>query len=196
MIYGPIYISTLAHLLKVLLVKDERTRLSKAISLRQSWFDTPCSQGAYIHLIGQFDHLGQCVVDDFQNLIILHPDYLISATVVSDSFSCTRRAILQDRVKATGDSSEPQVYGSMLHEVFQEAISANRWDDESLTRSIELTATRYLEKLFEIGVEVPRAVDHMKSRVVEMQAWAEVYVGAKPKVDVLLGQIPKFLTLW
>lgn len=75
----------------------------------------------------------------------------------------------------------------MLHEVFQEAIGANRWDDESLTRFIELTATRYLEKLFEIGVEVPRAVDHMKSRVVEMQAWAEVYVGAKPKVDILLS---------
>ena len=83
----------------------------------------------------------------------------------------------------------------MLHEVFQEAISANRWDDESLTRSIELIAARYLERLFEIGVEVPRAVDHMKSKVVEMQAWAEVYVGSKPKVSLLLSQISKFLTL-
>ncbi|KAL8790589.1 MAG: hypothetical protein Q9195_006269 [Heterodermia aff. obscurata] len=171
---------------KVLFVKDDRTKLSKAISLRQSWFDTPCSQGAYIHLIGQFDHLGQCIVDDSQNLLILHPDYLISATVVADSFSCTRRAVLQDRVKATGDPSEPQVYGSMLHEVFQEAISSNRWDDESLTRSIELISARYLEKLFEIGVEVPRAVDHMKSRVVEMQAWAEIYVGTKPKARAVV----------
>ena len=83
----------------------------------------------------------------------------------------------------------------MLHEVFQEAISANRWDAESLTRSIELIAARYLERLFEIGVEVPRAVDHMKSKVVEMQAWAEIYVGSKPKVSLLLSQISKFLTL-
>ena len=75
----------------------------------------------------------------------------------------------------------------MLHEVFQEAMSANRWDDESLARSIELIAARNLEKLFEIGVEVPRAVDHMKSRVVEMQAWAELYVGSKPKVKLLLS---------
>ena len=128
-------------------------------------------------------------------MIILHPDYLISATVVADSFSCTRRAVLQDRIKATGDSAEPQIYGSMLHEVFQEAIGANRWDDESLARSIELIATRYLEKLFEIGVEVPKAVDHMKSKVVEMQAWAEIHVGTKPKVNILLTQVSRFLTL-
>ena len=77
----------------------------------------------------------------------------------------------------------------MLHEVFQEAIRVNKWDDESLARSIELIAIRYLERLFEIGVEVPRAVDHMKSRVVEMQAWAEIYVGSKPKVNILLSWI-------
>ena len=169
---------------KVLLVKDESTKLSKAITLRQSWVDTPCSQGAYIHLIGQFDRFGQCIINDTQNLLILHPDHLISATVVADSFLCTRRAILQDRVKATGDSSEPQIYGSILHEIFQEALRANRWDDDWLTSTIEDIANRYLEKLFEINVEVPRAVDHLKSRVVEMQAWADVFVAAEPKVCI------------
>ena len=90
--------------------------------------------------------------------------------------------MLQDRVKATGDASEPQIYGSILHEIFQEAMRANRWDDVWLTSTIEDIATRYLEKLFEINIEVPRAVDHLKSRVVEMQAWADVFVAAKPKV--------------
>lgn len=167
---------------KVLLVKEEHRKLSKAITLRQSWVDTPCSQGAYIHLIGQFDSRGQCIVDDTQYLLILHPDHLISATVVADSFSCTRRAVLQDRVKATGDSSEPQIYGSMLHEIFQEAMKANRWDDEWLMTNIEVITNRYLEKLFEIGVEISRAVDHLRSRASEMQAWAEVFVATKPKV--------------
>lgn len=167
---------------KVLLVKENHSGLSKAIILRQSWVDTPCTQGAYIHLIGHFDSRGQCIVDDTQYLLILHPDHLISATVVADSFSCTRRAVLQDRVKATGDSSEPQIYGSMLHEIFQEAMKANRWDDEWLTINIEVIANQYLEKLFEIGVEIPRAVDHLRSRANEMQAWAEVFVATKPKV--------------
>lgn len=174
---------------KVLLVKEDHSGLSKAITLRQSWVDTPCTQGAYIHLIGHFDSRGQCIVDDTQCLLILHPDHLISATVVADSYSCTRRAVLQDRVKATGDSSEPQIYGSMLHEIFQEAMKANRWDDEWLMINIEVIANQYLEKLFEIGVEIPRAVDHLRSRAREMQAWAEVFVATKPKVKSDLHSI-------
>lgn len=179
---------------KVLLVREERTKLSRAITLRQSWIDTPCFHGAHINLIGHFDRFGQCIVDDTQHLLILHPDYLVSATVVADSFSCTRRAVLQDRVKATGDSSEPQVYGSILHEIFQEAIEANRWDDKWLKNTIEIIANRYLERLFEIGVGVPRAVDHLKSRVIEMQTWAEVFVATKPKVILIVVIIPFLLT--
>ena len=121
-------------------------------------------------------------MDDAQNLLILHPDNLISATVVADSFSCTRRAVLQDRVKATGDASQPQIYGSILHEIFQEAMRANRWDTEWLDATIQTIAARYLEKLFEINVEVENAVNHLRSRVTELQAWAEVFVAAKPKV--------------
>ena len=87
---------------QILSVKDEKNRLLKLILLRQSWFDSRCTKGSYVHLLGDFDRTGQCIVDDANNMIILHPDHLISATVVADSFTCTRRAVLQDRVKATG----------------------------------------------------------------------------------------------
>jgi len=167
----------------VLLVQNEKTRQNKAITVRQSWFDSPYSPGSYVHLIGDFDQAGQCVVDEFQNLLILHPDHLISATVVADSFSCTRRAVLQDRVKATSESSEPQIYGHVLHEIFQEAMKANRWDTEWLTTVIERVAMRYLETLFEINVELVRAIDHLKSKITDLQSWAEVFVTARPKVS-------------
>lgn len=167
---------------QVLLVKSESTKLVRAITLRQSWVDSPCTPGSIVNVIGDFDRAGQCTVDDAQNLLILHPDYLISATVVADSFSCTRRAVLQDRVKATNDSSQPQIYGHILHEIFQEAMKANRWDTEWLAATIERIVTRYLEQLFEINIEVEHAVNQLKSRAIEFQAWAEVFVSAKPKV--------------
>ena len=163
-------------------MENEATKLSKAVALRQSWIDSPCTPGSYVHLIGDFDRAGQCVVDDSQNLLILHPDHLISATVVADSFSCTRRAVLQDRVKATGEASQPQIYGSILHEIFQEAMKANRWDTEWLEAVIKAITTRYLEKLFEINVEVATAVIDLKSRVSQLQGWAELFVCARPKV--------------
>jgi len=148
--------------------------------------DSLCTPGSFINVIGDFDRAGQCTIDDSQNLLILHPDYLISATVVADSFACTRRAVLQDRVKATNASSQPQIYGHILHEIFQEAMKANRWDTEWLAATIERTVTRYLEQLFEINVEVEQAVNHLKSRAIEFQAWAEVFVSAKPKVSACI----------
>lgn len=70
----------------------------------------------------------------------------------------------------------------MLHEIFQEAMRANRWDTEWLTLIIEKVAMRYLESLFEMNIEFGRAVDHLKTKVVGIQAWAEVFVTLTPKV--------------
>ncbi|KAL8854566.1 MAG: hypothetical protein Q9221_000601 [Calogaya cf. arnoldii] len=172
--------------LSVLVVQPEKSKLNKAIVLRQSWVRSPCSPDSFVHLIGQFDHLGQCIVDDNQNMLILHPDHLVSATVVGDSFSCTRRAVLQDRVKATNDVSEAQVYGHILHEIFQEALKANRWDDEWLHNRIETIASRYLESFFELNLDPIMAVDQLKGKSVALQSWAEIFVSAKPKAEATI----------
>jgi DNA replication ATP-dependent helicase Dna2 len=163
-------------------VENEKTKLKKGIILRGSWLGSQCIRGSYINLIGEFDQHGQCVVDDTRSLLIIDPDHLISATVVADSFSCTRRAVLQDRVKATSQPSESTVYGSMLHEIFQDAMRTNRWDTEWLTATIKKVATRYIESLFEMNVTFERAVDHLLGKAVELQAWAQVFVAARPKV--------------
>ena len=156
------------------------------MTLRDSWVESPCTAGSFIHILGQFDRYGHCTIDDAQNMLILHPDHLISATVVADSFSCTRRAVLQDRVKATNAPGESQVYGNILHEVFQEAMKANRWDLEWLTSTVERIAIRFLETLYEIGVEMAQALEHLMSKMPEMQSWAEVFVRAKPHREAVV----------
>ena len=148
-----------------------------------------------MHVVGDFDAAGQCAIDDSKHMLILHPDHLISATVVADSFSCTRRAVLQDRAKTTNESSEPQVYGHILHEIFQEAMKANRWDIAWLTELVKFTTSRYLETLFEINVEMARAIDHLLGKIPELQAWAEIFVTARPKVCSLSRCILKPLTV-
>ncbi|TPX20400.1 Tripartite DNA replication factor [Coccidioides immitis] len=169
-----------AQLEKVLFVEEERTKQNRAITLRESWFDMPCKKGFYLHLIGEFDTTGQCIVDDANNMIILHPDYLISATVVADSFTCQRRAVLQDRIKATSEASKPQVYGHILHEIFQEAMQANRWDFGCLRGLIDETLPKYLESLYEIQVDVPEAKAYLQAKIPALKAWAEVFLRCRP----------------
>lgn len=144
-----------------------------------------------MHVIGDFDRFGQCVVDNTRNLLILHPDHLISSTVVGDSFTCTRKAVLEARVKATSDANQATLYGHLLHEIFQEALKANKWDDVFMTSLIETVTTRSLESLFELRIELPIAIEQLRARAVDLQAWAEIYVASKPKVWFFSVQVSR-----
>lgn len=169
----------------MLSVEDEKTRLKKVVVLRESWFDTSCTKNSYIHLIGDFDHQGQCVVDNSHNMIILHPDHLISATVVANAITCQRRAVLQDRIKTTADISKPQVFGHVLHEVFQEAMKANRWDLEWVRTMVEEVLVSYVESLYAIHITMIEAVEYVMSKIPELSAWADVFLRSNPTVSVI-----------
>lgn len=170
----------------MLLVDEETTKLSKVITLRQSWVDTHCTPGTYVHVVGQFSRTGQITIDDAENMIVVHPDHLISATVVADSFECIRRAVLQDRVKATGQTSKPMVYGTILHEIFQEAMKVNRWDVEWLDTVIQTTVKKHIESLFELGMlDTNEATEYLRSKMPELRAWAKAFVKVRPGNDAV-----------
>jgi len=155
------------------------------VILRDSWFDSPCSKDSYIHLIGEFDEQGHCIVDDCENMIILHPDHLISATVVSDSTSCQRRAVLQDRIKYSGDIGKPQVFGNVFHEIFQEAMKTNRWDLSSLKSLTTNVLTTHVEDLYIIQMTMAQAVEYVMGRIPALRSWAEIFLRVKPTVGAL-----------
>ncbi|KAF7560575.1 hypothetical protein G7046_g3558 [Stylonectria norvegica] len=175
-----------ARLEKILIIQADNTKIVRMVHLRGSWFDTPAHADAYVHVIGQFNAKGQCVIDDAQNLLILHPDQLISATVVADSFGCMRRAVLQDRVKATSPPTPPLVYGTILHEIFQEALFANRWDLRYLATVIEKITDKHVEDLYTIKVGMATAREHLQSKMTELSYWAGAFVSTKPKADAIV----------
>lgn len=159
----------------------------KTLHLQGGWYDTPVHPEAYVHVIGQFSFRGQCVVTDDENLVIVHPDQLISSTVVADSFSCMRQAVLQDRVRATSDASPPLVYGTILHEIFQEALMANKWDRPFLTKVIERITEKHLEDLYTIKVSMALAREHLESKMAELTHWASSFISTHPKVRFPAG---------
>jgi DNA replication ATP-dependent helicase Dna2 len=116
-------------------------------------------------------------------MLILHPDHLVSATVVADSFSCLRRAVLQDRIKATSKANAPMLYGTLLHELFQEALRCNRWDTEFLLSTIDNILPSKFETILEINQTCEQVKEHMGSKLPELQAWAELFVRAEPRVS-------------
>lgn len=65
----------------------------------------------------------EVIVDDAQNLLVLHPDTLVSGTAVADSFVCLRKSVISGRnprgLGAAGVVSKAALQGSMIHDLFQ-----------------------------------------------------------------------------
>ena len=158
----------------------------KTIYLRGDWYDTPASVKSFVHVIGNFEPDQRCIIDNAQNTLILHPDQLVSSTVVADSFGCMRRAVLQDRVRAASTSSEALVYGTLLHEVFQEALTANKWDPTFLSTVINKVIQRHVEDLYIIQVTTNSAQEHLTSKMPELRRWAQAFVSFQPRPDALV----------
>ncbi|KAJ4227128.1 DNA replication endonuclease-helicase Dna2 [Fusarium solani] len=171
---------------KILLIQADNSKEMRTLHLRGSWYDTPAHPQAYVHVIGNFTPRGQCIIDDAHNLLILHPDQLISATVVADSFGCMRRAVLQDRVKATSPPTPPLIYGTMLHEIFQEALLANRWDLPFLCSVIDRITDKHVEDLYTIKVGLASAREHLQSKMNELSYWAGAFVSSQPTEDAVI----------
>lgn len=119
-------------------------------------------------------------------MLVLHPDHLISATVVADSYGCLRRAVLQDRIKATSRANAPMLYGTLLHELFQEALKANRWDTTFLLSTIDKLLPSKFETILEINSTCDEVKEHMTSKLPEMQVWAKIFVRATPCVEAIV----------
>ncbi|GAB2270730.1 hypothetical protein Dimus_005601 [Dionaea muscipula] len=103
---------------KVLRLLDEQSGVERSVHLRDDWFYSVVEPGDTVHVIGEFDGHGKCDVNHEQNLLIVHPNVLVSGTRVAGSFSCSRRAVLDERLRCN-EYSSAALMGSLLHHVFQ-----------------------------------------------------------------------------
>ncbi|GAB1739087.1 hypothetical protein NU219Hw_g3844t1 [Hortaea werneckii] len=132
---------------------------------------------------------GQIMITDEPTspLLIVHPDHMLSATTVADSFDCARKAVLQDRIKATGETNKAMVYGKILHEIFQQALSANHWDAASLAELVQKTVRNHVEGLWELGMtDTVLASEEITAKMGELAAWAELFVADHPSETALV----------
>jgi DNA replication ATP-dependent helicase Dna2 len=162
-------------------VKEDKSEQQYTIYLREDWTLTQIEEKDIINVIGTFIN-NTCVIDNGNGMLILFPDTLVSSTHVADSFKCMRRAVLQDRIKATGEITKPLVFGSIIHELFQEAISVMDFSTVHLTSLISTLVTRHIEQLYRIDITPTDAVAYLTEKIFALQSWAEVFVAAEPSI--------------
>ncbi|KAJ1814693.1 DNA replication endonuclease-helicase Dna2, partial [Coemansia sp. RSA 2598] len=157
----------------------------RRIYLRDEWISTPVSIGDHVNIVGNISDPrrddGAVVFDchTVDKLFILNPDTLVSCTHLSDSFACTRRAVLRDRIREIDDGSPPSsvmLVGILLHELFQSCALRNRWDDATMTSLINAIITENIDKLWECQIDETAMYGQISECVPIFQAWAADYL--------------------
>ncbi|KAG5438491.1 hypothetical protein PCANB_002595 [Pneumocystis canis] len=163
------------YLFVIFLEQDNRM-----IQLRQDWFFTPVEIGDNLYIHGQYDENGICIIDNQHSFVILNPDYLISCTSVASSYSCIRKTIIRERVKILGDTSKSQIYGKILHCLFQLCLENNNFSISFLEKKTQDLVLSNLESLNEVSESIENAMDYIRQKFTNLQDWASRYLSNIP----------------
>ncbi|KAK9333963.1 DNA replication factor Dna2-domain-containing protein [Lipomyces starkeyi] len=165
---------------------DEQLNCSAIIILRDDWINSTVDILGYINVIGDFDGTGQCVIDNKNGILIVHPDVLVSSTIVSEYFFCARKSILAYRIKSPTDLNRSTVYGTIIHELFQECMTKSEFTIEHMDSVLDEILPRHIEKLFFLDEPLTRAREHVRERFDIMRGWAAKFVSLRPKAAAIL----------
>ncbi|KAI6101441.1 Dna2-domain-containing protein [Pisolithus croceorrhizus] len=171
---------------KVLLVKSQPRGDSYTVLLRDDWAELDIREGDTVNVLGSFDSDGSIVISSKENLLIHHPDFLLTATALSNAPQCKRKPLLSALVHSTSDMTPSLVWGNILHEVMQTCLLANRWDKAYIDDLIEDAVSRNLSELVKIGVTIEEAIREVTLRSKGLLAFSKRYIAEEPKPDAVL----------
>ncbi|KDR70214.1 hypothetical protein GALMADRAFT_76567, partial [Galerina marginata CBS 339.88] len=120
------------------------------------------------------------------NLLILHPDLLITATALSNAPQCRRKPLLSGLVRSTSDISPALVWGSMLHEVMQRCLLARQWEEAFIEKCIDEAVQGGLGELVKLGLSEEIARREVKERAKGLIFFADKYLANEPKSTAAL----------
>ncbi|KAJ8438485.1 hypothetical protein Cgig2_008972 [Carnegiea gigantea] len=137
---------------KVLRVLNEQSGEEQSVHLWDDWFYSVIEPGDTIRVIGEFDLEHNCVVNHEKNLVIVHPNLLLSGTRVAGSFGCPRRAVLDERLKSS-EYSIAALTGILLHQIFQAGLLMENPSIDLLQEFAKITLQKNIESLYACGVQ-------------------------------------------
>ncbi|GAV87672.1 Cas_Cas4 domain-containing protein/Dna2 domain-containing protein/AAA_11 domain-containing protein/AAA_12 domain-containing protein [Cephalotus follicularis] len=135
---------------KVLRLLNEQSEEECAVYLSEEWFYSVVAPGDTVSIIGAFDNERKCDVDHENNLLIIHPDILLSGTRVAGSFCCSRRTVLDERLKSS-EHSTAALIGTMLHQIFQAGLVKETPTISFLEEFTRMVLQKNIESLYACG---------------------------------------------
>lgn len=153
-----------------------------SVILRQQWsHDIHVENGDIINVIlhGSESPKGNSIViDNKNNLMVVNPDILLTATAISDSVVCQRKVVLRERIRGiAGELSRPMLFGSIVHELFQDCLTTGDFSEDYLAQRVSALVTEvYLEQIVLVGLTAADAIALLKQDYLQrFGEWKQKY---------------------
>ncbi|CAD6262529.1 unnamed protein product [Miscanthus lutarioriparius] len=160
---------------KILRLLNEHSGKECAVHLCDEWFHSIVGPGDTVNVIGEFSNQGKCVVDHDNNLVIVHPELLISGTRVASSFHCPRRSVLDDRLKSN-EYSTSALTGTLLHQVFQAGLLKDAPSRQFLEQQAKEVLLKNIETLYACGVNESNMYSTLIEAIPKMLNWFKCFL--------------------
>lgn len=168
---------------------DKHYSVAGIIHLRGEWYHTPLSQGDFVHvcsIFGQYrtDRTALPLIlhtapppgsDNDDLILVVHPDLLLTPTTISEAVTCTRRAILKNRLGSSGMTSQKLIFGTMRHALFEECLRLKDVSERTTNDIIDEIVRNNAESLLSAGVGSKQAENELKNFLPHLQLFIENY---------------------
>ncbi|ONM14575.1 DNA replication ATP-dependent helicase/nuclease JHS1 isoform X2 [Zea mays] len=171
---------------KVLRLLNEHSGTECAVHLCDEWFDSIVGPGDTVNVIGEFSNHGKCIVDHDNNLVIVHPEQLISGTRAASSFQCLRRSVLDERLKSN-EYSTSALTGTLLHQVFQAGLLNDAPSWQFLEQQAKEVLLKNIETLYACGVNESNMYSTLIEAIPKMLNWFKCFLKGSKCSDVDFG---------
>lgn len=153
--------------------------------LKDDWAGTDIQPNDVVSLIGEWesrDPITMSVSTSF-NLVIVHPDLLVSATAVAGAARCVRKPVLSTLVKSSSNDVTPAtVWGRMLHQVMQSCLASGQWEDDFIQDTVHHVVQSSLELLVQIEQDAESAENELRQRAKGLAGFGRPYISSTPQV--------------
>ena len=125
-----------------------------------------------------------------ENLLIHHPDTLLTPSLLASAPNCQRRPLVTALVRALSPPTPALVYGTVLHDVVQKCLQERRWDAPWIEARVDTALSTAFGDLVRAGVTLSVAKDEILRRAAGVETFGERYIGDKPKVSASISCRP------
>jgi DNA replication ATP-dependent helicase/nuclease Dna2 len=150
-----------------------------------------CRADDVVNIIGPFgisaDGQKIITVTTHENLLIHHPDTLLTPSLLASAPNCQRRPLVTALLRTLSPPTPALVYGTVLHDVVQKCLQERRWDAPWLETRVDAALSMAFGDLVRAGVTLSVAKDEILRRAVGVETFGERYIGGYPKVSASIS---------